>query len=835
MAMKLPTYNQPGWGATLNNYLRELNQRISKVEASSGSSSNGAGQVFGASAFSTGLTSVAGTCLYKGEEKYSTFQLDSSGLTTLSFTGEYFISQSTVEGNAFLGILDNAGWGSNIANLDSNQVMLICADEDRKLYIIPFTQAKNNRELDYNLCRLGYLTKIDSSHIYFTPCPNLAIMDLHDKYNYLMRPTYKSNDSEKPQIAVGSYSYMMEGLNYYKHFKNQSKTNTIPLQVLDGELYNVHTFANVVTYFLIQKDETGKEVIVGEYNSQDLEIHINDSEDKIFIFYVTIAGIIFVREISLEEDEQIVDSTSLANFLVDTKFEENNVLFYYYSWLKPLELKRCGKDPFGNLRWHMASYNGISPQIVGTPIHTVDTNYYWADNYLLQIDNSDESARNYYGLRIRPYVQLDENHDEGDYTNRIANEEKTNAYVVLNVSDQSTPESDATKPGFFLYNYPFREHLYFGGTVLSKDNDKVIFEIRNTGLHNSDYHLFFKKGIEAPLTIEGNDLSNISIYNKFLIGSSESRQDDNILNLNWDTGVAYFKAAQVEFSTDTIDSISKAAFLINDSENEYYKLLVAKDSDWKVIEDNINNPIYKYTNNHQKLKIYFTVAVTDKYTGTSYSPLAGFQEFTFPHTTSAESPLVFISSEGFSASFYYNDTTQEFQIISFTSPSSAVNVSGVYFKKVEYFQESFNHSFKGSTSITGNISVVGDASFSSSLTAGNSKFKVTSEGNCSAVNFTVTSDERYKNLHSHFTNSGLNIIEQLPIYNYSFKMTPEKETIGVTAQDLLKVLPQLVDTSDESHYKINESKLVYVCMQAIKELNNQIKILKQEISDLRGN
>ena len=118
MAMKLPTYNQPGWGATLNNYLRELNQRISKIEANNGSSSNGVGQVFGASAFSTGLTSIAGTCLYNGVEKYSTFLVD-GGLSKLSFTGEYFISQSTVEGNAFLGKLDSADWGSS-TSLNSN-------------------------------------------------------------------------------------------------------------------------------------------------------------------------------------------------------------------------------------------------------------------------------------------------------------------------------------------------------------------------------------------------------------------------------------------------------------------------------------------------------------------------------------------------------------------------------------------------------------------------------------------------------------------------------------------------------------------------------------------
>jgi hypothetical protein len=725
MAMKLPTYNQPGWGATLNNYLRELNQRISKVEASSGGSSNGVGQVFGASAFSTGLTSVAGTCLYDEVEKYSTFQLGSSGLSKLSFTGEYFISQSTVEGNAFLGKLDNAEWGSNIANLASNQVMLICADEDRTLHIIPFTQAKNNRELDYNLCRLGYLTKIDGSHIYFTPCPNLATMDLHDKYNYIMRPTYKSNDGEQPQITVGSYSYMMEGLNYYKHFKDKSKTNTTPLQVLDGELYNIHTFENVVTYFLIQKNETTeKEEVVREYNSEDLEKYIQRSENKIFIFYVTIAGIVFVREISLKEDEQIVDSTSLANFLVDTKFEESNALFYYYSWLKPLELKRCGKDPFGNLRWHMASYNGISPQIVGTPIHAIDTNYYWADNYLLQIKNSDESARHYYGLRIRPYVQLDMNHDEGEYDDRIPNEEKTNAYVVLNVSDQSTPTVDSTKPGIFLYNYPFAEDLHFGGYQ----------------------------------------------------------------------------------SSDSVFSITK-----NSATEKYYQL-------------SFNKPIRKY------------LKILDQTDDNRYVEIS---------STGSAPRIKFQSSDGgynslfnsFSASLKYGNRN----IISLNSnpsndDSSFFSISNSVSSTL--FRVSKNESIINSleTKIIGKNSVL-----ISDTDAAPYLFNLTREKGlildtyCSAVDFTVTSDIHYKNLHSNFIDSGLNIINQLPIYNYSFKTTPDKETIGITAQDLLKVLPQLVDISDDSHYKINESKLVYVCMQAIKELNEQIKILKQEVNNLRGN
>ena len=807
MAMKLPTYNQPGWGATLNNYLRELNQRISKVEANNGSSSNGVGQVFRASAFSTGLTSTAGTCLYNGVEQCSTFRLD-SGLNSLSFTGEYFISQSTVEGNAFLGELYGAEWGSNIASLSSNQVMLICADEERTLHIIPFTQAKNNRELDYNLCRLGYLTKIDDSYIYFTPCPNLAIMDLHDKYNYLMRPTYKSNDSEKPQIAVGSYSYMMEGLNYYQHFENQSKTDTTPLQVLDGELYNIHTFEGVTEYFLIQK-EGEKEVITFKFVLKQLEDHINRSTNKIFIFYVTIAGIIFVREISLKEDEQIVDSTSLANFLVDTKFEENNVLFYYYSWLKPLELKRCGKDPFGNLRWHMASYNGISPQIVGTPIHTVDTNYYWADNYLLQIKNSDESARNYYGLRIRPYVQLDPHSEEGEYPDRIPNEEKTNTYVVLNVSDQSTPSTDSTKPGIFLYNYSFVEPLYFGG---SNSSSSTFFVDNNAQLN-------LNKPLSGSLRLGENDFNpeiddHLSLYKGSIYGRSE--EADSYFKLGPiaggdETGTI---AGYEFFSANNTGVVSQPAvpFSIIANDQEVYSYRRSGEfATTAIVWDGLSTITGK-------------VAI-DISNGTSTQ--TGKVDFTFLSGENSKSFSGTTKDYIFSGQLNYIDgkiiISENIKVgLNSETISTDLSVTG---KHLYYIQRD-SHFFKHPLFISDSVSITGGLEVSESVNVAKT---------CSANEFEVTSDIRHKNIHGFFNFSGLNVINNLPIYKYSFKTTPNKETIGVTAQDLLKVLPQLVDTSDDSHYKINESKLVYVCIQAIKELNSKIVKLENQIQNLRGN
>ena len=112
------------------------------------------------------------------------------------------------------------------------------------------------------------------------------------------------------------------------------------------------------------------------------------------------------------------------------------------------------------------------------------------------------------------------------------------------------------------------------------------------------------------------------------------------------------------------------------------------------------------------------------------------------------------------------------------------------------------------------------------------KFQVDAEGICSARTFEVTSDVRLKNLRSKFNESGLNIINELPIYNYSFKNKDDQLTIGITAQDLQKVLPQLVDSNNPDHLKIHETKLVYICMQAIKELQKELEELKIKISEV---
>lgn len=108
-----------------------------------------------------------------------------------------------------------------------------------------------------------------------------------------------------------------------------------------------------------------------------------------------------------------------------------------------------------------------------------------------------------------------------------------------------------------------------------------------------------------------------------------------------------------------------------------------------------------------------------------------------------------------------------------------------------------------STTVTGNLAVTGIVS---------------------AASFNATSDERLKeNFEKYSTQT--NILD-LPIYKYDFIDGP-KNQIGCKAQDLQKICPEIVQENENGYLSIQESKIVYL-------LIDEIKKLKQEIAELRG-
>ena len=93
-----------------------------------------------------------------------------------------------------------------------------------------------------------------------------------------------------------------------------------------------------------------------------------------------------------------------------------------------------------------------------------------------------------------------------------------------------------------------------------------------------------------------------------------------------------------------------------------------------------------------------------------------------------------------------------------------------------------------------------------------------STGTLSATNFNSGSDERFKE-NIETLNNALDTIEKLRGVKFNWRENG-KPSIGVIAQELEEILPELVE-GDENK-SVNYSGIIGVLIEAIKELNYKI-------------
>lgn len=87
---------------------------------------------------------------------------------------------------------------------------------------------------------------------------------------------------------------------------------------------------------------------------------------------------------------------------------------------------------------------------------------------------------------------------------------------------------------------------------------------------------------------------------------------------------------------------------------------------------------------------------------------------------------------------------------------------------------------------------------------------------------------------------GLEKIIRLNGYTYDFiqseedieKNTPLEQGVGVIAQELDEVMPELVNKTGQGHYLVNYDALVPVLIEAVKEQQTQIEALESQVERL---
>lgn len=93
----------------------------------------------------------------------------------------------------------------------------------------------------------------------------------------------------------------------------------------------------------------------------------------------------------------------------------------------------------------------------------------------------------------------------------------------------------------------------------------------------------------------------------------------------------------------------------------------------------------------------------------------------------------------------------------------------------------------------------------------------------------LTSDIRLKDLESVYT-AGLDEINRLKVYNYTYKNDPDKlPRVGVIAQDLKHVFPTAVSKDEDGYYKIRWDEMFYAAINAIKTINTKVATLASRV------
>ena len=112
---------------------------------------------------------------------------------------------------------------------------------------------------------------------------------------------------------------------------------------------------------------------------------------------------------------------------------------------------------------------------------------------------------------------------------------------------------------------------------------------------------------------------------------------------------------------------------------------------------------------------------------------------------------------------------------------------------------------------------------------------LTVNGRMRTDNITESSDIRYKT-NIEKIGGALDKVKMIEGVSYFWKKDSlkTKKDIGVIAQELEKVLPELVDTDEAGYKSVRYSHLVPVLVEAIKEQQKQIETLKAEVTDRDG-
>lgn len=105
-----------------------------------------------------------------------------------------------------------------------------------------------------------------------------------------------------------------------------------------------------------------------------------------------------------------------------------------------------------------------------------------------------------------------------------------------------------------------------------------------------------------------------------------------------------------------------------------------------------------------------------------------------------------------------------------------------------------------------------------------------STGQLNATDFNSLSDARYKKDIMSLSNS-LDKVKTINGYSYKLDSDSNARYLGVIAQEIINVVPEVVSGSESTKYSVSYGSLVPLLIEAIKELSAEVDILKKQLSN----
>ena len=163
--------------------------------------------------------------------------------------------------------------------------------------------------------------------------------------------------------------------------------------------------------------------------------------------------------------------------------------------------------------------------------------------------------------------------------------------------------------------------------------------------------------------------------------------------------------------------------------------------------------------------------------------------------------------------------------VGYANSAGSASASDVYAWAKASTKPTYTASEVGALSTAG-----GTLTNSLTLSAGNI---TVSAGSVSAKNgFFETSDERLKDIQAPLT-TDLEKLSHLRKVYFNFKEDPSKTHIGVIAQDIKELYPEIVNETDEGTLNVDYSKLSVIVLDAIDTLHKEKVEIKKENEEIK--